>query len=306
MEFENEFFRSVLDGFSDGVYFVDRDRRITYWNRAAERITAYAAEDVVGSRCYDEILVHVDDTGSRLCHQACPVAATIADRLTREAHVYLHHRDGHRVPVRVRVAPLVGPDGELLGAIEAFSDDSAQMAALQRIQELEQAVYLDALTGLANRAYTEIELRARLDEMKRYGWQFGVLFIDVDRFKSINDRLGHDAGDQTLRVVARTLANNARSFDLVGRWAGDEFVAVLVNVDRDRLAALAERSRFLIEGSRPVLAGGAAVGVTVSVGATIARPDDTPESLISRADALMYASKSAGRNRVALEPGPAR
>lgn len=302
METGDEFFKSVLDGFSDGVYFVDRDRRITYWNRAAERITGFRADQVVGSHCYDEILVHVDDSGCQLCQGGCPVAATLADREVREAHVFLHHRDGHRVPVRVRVAPLFGPEGELVGAVEAFSDNSAQMSALQRIQELEQAVYIDVLTGLANRAYTEIELRSRLDEMARYGWPFGVLFIDVDCFKSINDRLGHEAGDQALRVVARTLASNARSFDLVGRWGGDEFVAILVNIDRDRLAALAERSRLLIEGSRPVLPAGEAVPVTVSIGAVMARPDDSPESLISRADALMYASKSGGRNRVTFEP----
>ncbi|MFZ5786381.1 MAG: sensor domain-containing diguanylate cyclase [Acidobacteriota bacterium] len=304
MGFQDEFFRSVLDSFSDGVYFVDRERRITYWNRAAERITGYLAEDVVGSHCYDEILVHVDDSGKHLCHDGCPVAATIVDRAIREADVYLHHRDGHRVPVKVRVAPLVNPEGELIGAVEAFSDNSAQMSALQRIQELEKAAYLDTLTGLANRAFTEIELNSRLEEMRRYGWPFGVLFLDVDRFKSINDRFGHEVGDQALRVVARTLASNARSFDLVGRWGGEEFVAILVNVDRERLAALAERTRLLVEGSSVALQSGETLQVTVSIGAAPARPDDTAESLIARADALMYASKSAGRNRVTLEPPP--
>ncbi|MEW6337650.1 MAG: diguanylate cyclase [Acidobacteriota bacterium] len=304
MGFQDEFFRSVLDSFSDGVYFVDRERRITYWNRAAERITGYLAEDVVGSHCYDEILVHVDDSGKHLCHDGCPVAATIVDRAIREADVYLHHRDGHRVPVKVRVAPLVNPEGELIGAVEAFSDNSAQMSALQRIQELEKAAYLDTLTGLANRAFTEIELNSRLEEMRRYGWPFGVLFLDVDRFKSINDRFGHEVGDQALRVVARTLASNARSFDLVGRWGGEEFVAILVNVDRERLAALAERTRLLVEGSSVAVQSGETLQVTVSIGAAPARPDDTAESLIARADALMYASKSAGRNRVTLEPPP--
>lgn len=124
-----------------------------------------------------------------------------------------------------------------------------------------------------------------------------MLFIDVDRFKEINDRHGHAVGDRALSVVAKTLRAAARSFDLVGRWGGEEFVAVLVNVDGRRLAAIAGRFHTLVASSRLSIDGGHTT-VTVSVGATLADPRDTAEELVGRADGLMYRSKEAGRNRV--------
>ncbi len=294
-----EFFRALLDNLHDGVYFVDAERRISYWNKGAERISGYAAEAVVGSFCFNEILMHVDCAGTRLCHHGCPLAATLADGEAREAAVFLHHRDGHRVPVQVRVAPVRDRDGRVTGAVETFTDNTAGMAALQRIEELRAAAYIDALTGVANRAFTEITLRAKLEELGRYGWPFGVIFLDIDGFKTVNDGHGHDVGDRVLATVARTLAGSARSFDLVGRWGGEEFLVVAVNVDEARLRLLAERFRLLVAGSA-VPSGRGDIAVTVSVGATLARPGDDPAAVVKRADAAMYESKRAGRNRAAF------
>ena len=299
MASESELLRSFFATFHDGVYLVDRNRRITFWNRGAERISGYPADAMVGAHCHDDLLMHVDHTGTRLCQGRCPLAETLVDGQSREADVYLHHRDGHRVPVRVRVSPVVDAAGEITGAIEVFTDNSARMEALDRVQDLERVAYVDPLTGLANRALTAITLQARVDELTRYGWPFGVLFVDVDQFKSVNDRLGHDAGDTVLRAVAATLRNAMRGFDLVGRWGGEEFVVLLANVDAPKLLAVAERLRALVEAS-VVSAGGAENVVTISVGGTLAVAGETVESIIARADLLMSASKEAGRNRVTI------
>jgi diguanylate cyclase (GGDEF)-like protein/PAS domain S-box-containing protein len=299
VSFESEFFRSLLDNFHDGVYFVDRNRLITYWNKGAERISGYTVDDTVGTHCFDELLRHVDDKGERLCFGRCPVAATIEDGAIREAEVYLHHKQGHRVPVQVRVAPIRDPDGNVVGAVEVFSDNSSKMTALQRVQELERTAYVDPLTGLATRLLTEITLRSRLEELSRYGWPFSVLFIDIDQFKAVNDTLGHPVGDTFLRTVAGTLRGAARAFDLVGRWGGEEFVVILANTDAVRLAGVAERFRVLVQES-VVTAGGAEHVATVSIGGTQARTGDSVETVVARADALMYRSKQAGRNRVTI------
>ncbi len=299
MPFESELFKSLIDNFADGVYFVDRERTITYWNRGAERISGFTAEETVGSKCFDELLMHIDGAGTRLCHAGCPLAATIEDGEPREIEVFLHHKQGHRVPVLVRAAPIRDQAGTVIGALEVFSDNSPKMVALQRAHDLEKIAFLDPLTGLANRTFTEITLRARLEELVRYGWSFGLLFIDVDHFKEINDRYGHPVGDQALSIVANTLKAAARSFDLVGRWGGEEFVAVLVNVGDRKLDAIAERFLTLVGSSRlPV--DGTHTRVTVSIGATLADPRDTVDELVARADALMYGSKQAGRNRVTV------
>jgi PAS domain S-box-containing protein len=137
VDHDAEFYRDLVDRMSDGVYFVDRSRRITYWSRGAERLTGYRAADVLGKRCRDRLLNHVDENGAPLCGAACPLAATMRDGQARDAPGFMHHADGHRQPVWVRSAPLTGEDGIVTGAVEVFSDDSATTAARARAEELE-------------------------------------------------------------------------------------------------------------------------------------------------------------------------
>ena len=108
---DKEFYQDLLDQISDGVYFVTRDRRITYWNGGAERITGFGAEEVLGHSCSEGMLRHIDDTGRQLCLRGCPLAAVMTDGKRREVQVYLHHKDGHRVPVTVRGSALRNPAG---------------------------------------------------------------------------------------------------------------------------------------------------------------------------------------------------
>ena len=296
----DNFYHTILDDLYDGVYFVDRDRRITFWNKGAERITGYPAAEVVGSRCFDNILMHVDDKGTLLCKEHCPLAATILDGAERTADVYLRHKDGHRVSVNIRITPLRNERGEITGGAEVFADNSQKLSAIARTEAFEKLAYLDPLTGTANRRYAEITLHARYEEFQRYGWPFGVVFIDIDRFKTINDEFGHAAGDEILKMVAKTLINSARSFDVVARWGGDEFIAVIANVEKEQLIATANRFRTLVEQS--IRVPGPVQQVTISVGATLARSDDTEATVLERADRFMYASKSAGKNSVTTDP----
>lgn len=297
---DNEFYRNLLDNLYDGVYFVDFERKITYWNKSAERITGYKSSELIGKHCWDNILIHIDDHGNNLCKRSCPLEETIADGHPRETEAYLHHKDGHRVPVLIRTAPIRNPAGTVVGAIEIFSDNSSKIAFLHRIEELQRMAILDHLTGLTNRRYIEMSLEARLSEMHRYGWPFGVLFIDIDNFKRINDVYGHDTGDEVLKMVARTFINNSRPFDTVGRWGGEEFVAIILNVSEDLLYSIANRLRILVEQSS-LSADSDNIRVTISVGATFAQQTDTVETLLKRADQLMYQSKIAGRNCVTMK-----
>jgi diguanylate cyclase (GGDEF)-like protein/PAS domain S-box-containing protein len=293
------FYKTLLDNLYDGVYFVDSDRTITYWSKGAERITGYTTPEVLGKSCYDNILLHVDKDGNSLCSEICPLMNTINDGKVRDADVYLHHKDGHRVPITMHVAPIHDDHGAIIGGVEIFTDNTPAVIALNRLAELERLAYVDELTGLANRRYAEITLRSRLEELQRYGWRFGVLFIDIDHFKDINDRFGHDRGDEVLKMVAKTLQNSVRTFDVVSRWGGEEYVVVIANVEGNELTTTANRCRLLVERSSiPTVPS---LHVTISVGATPARTDDTIDSLIKRVDMLMYKSKQAGRNRSTVE-----
>jgi len=299
MNLDKDSLRRILDSLHDGLYFVDRDRVITYWNKAAERVSGFSASEVIGRSCADSILTHVDGDGNYLCKGMCPLAATISDGRPREAEIYLHHKDGHRIPVSVRVSTLTDRDGRIIGGIELFTDISNQAANALRVKELEKLALLDRLTQLANRTYIEREIKSRFQEMKRFNLSSGILFIDIDYFKNFNDTYGHIVGDEVLKFVSRTFSVNSRPFDLYGRWGGEEFIGIIRDIDGGGLKRLGNRLRLLVENAY-ILHEGKRLQVTVSIGATLIKDKDTISSLVKRADALLYQSKERGRNRLTM------
>ena len=299
MNIEPDSYMRIIDNLHDGLYYTDRKRVIRYWNKAAERITGYSASEVIGSACSDNILVHVDADGNNLCKGMCPLADTMEDGKPREVDVYLHHKKGHRIPVSVRVNPLTDNEGTIIGGVELFTDIRSREANELRIKELERLALLDELTQLANRRYVETELRNLLAEKKRFHVPLGILFMDIDHFKSVNDTYGHDAGDEVLKMTADTLVSNARPFDLYGRWGGEEFIGVLRNLQVENLEEVANRIRLLIEKSY-IEHNGEQLSVTISMGATMVKDEDSLETLIKRADGLLYQSKNNGRNLVTV------
>lgn len=297
MNLDKGSFQSIIDNLYDGLYFVDQERTITYWNKAAEKISGFAAAEVLGKSCFDNILNHVDADGKQLCLGRCPLERTIADSEPREGEVYLHHRDGHRIPVSVRVSVLTDDKGKVIGGIELFTDISNHSANELRLKELERMALLDRLTQIANRNHIETELQIRFEEKKRYHVPFGILFVDIDHFKQFNDTYGHDVGDEVLKYVAKTLVKNSRPFDLYGRWGGEEFIGIIRNIDRQNLEHLGNRLRSLVETSY-ISQGNKQLHVTISIGATLVDEGDTMDTLIKRADILLYESKMSGRNRL--------
>ncbi len=300
MSFEKDFYKNLIDNLYDGVYFVDRDRRITYWNKGAERISGYSAEQVIGRRCRDNLLNHVTANGISLCQDHCPLSAVMEDGKPREAEVYLHHADGYRVPIMVRATALRDEEGKIVGAVETFSNNESVINARRRLSEMNQLARTDSLTRIGNRQHLERRLRAAIVEFEDSQSMAGLLFVDLDHFKKINDTYGHDVGDLALCMVANTFRLALRVTDTVGRWGGEEFVAILHDISGERaLSTAAEKIRTLIEASRLDIHGNS-LSVTASIGATLLYSNDTPQSLIRRADGLMYRSKQAGGNRVTV------
>ena len=289
-------FIHTFDNMPIAAYFVDKNRKITYWNQAAETISGFPATDVIGSHCFDNLLMHIDETGKHLCHGPCPLALTIQDGNPRTAEVFLHHKSGHRVPVRIYTSPLLDNHNTIIGGVEIFTDMSDYSRLLDKLRQLENIAMFDDLTGLPNRLHIKTELDIRFHEMARYGTSFAVLFIDIDNFKDFNDRYGHHIGDQILKTVAATLNASSRPFDIFARWGGEEFVGILKILDPETLKVIAERYRRLIKNSS-IHFQDHMIGITVSIGGTIATMTDTIESVVDRADRLMYKSKQNGRDR---------
>lgn len=292
-------FMGLIKNLNDGLYLVDKHRKIVFWNDMSEKITGFPAAQVVGSFCYDNILMHIDAEGRKICTDLCPLAHTINDGIPRSAEVFLHHRDGHRVPVIVRITPLKDKNGKIIGAAELFSEFGSKSLLMDRIHSLEKLAMIDHLTGLPNRHFMEKELLAGLNEMEREWRFFAIIFLDIDNFKSFNDTYGHSAGDNILKIVSKTLLSASRPYDVFGRWGGEEFLGIIRNVDIKLLKQICERYRVLIEKSN-VEIGGKQVNITVSIGTAMAQVDDTVQSAVDRADAMMYESKKKGKNRITV------
>ena len=291
-------FRHILDAISDGVYVTGPDRTIVYWSAGAERITGYAADEVVGRRCDEEILVHTDLTGARLCVSGCPLQDCID---TGEEHaineVFLKRKDGERLAVYVKTA-VFEIEGrrhgvEIFGELESVA--GKQLAG--RIQELSDSAVSDPLTGLFNRRYLDAALAQHYAMFKRLGRRYGVIQMDIDTLKEINDRLGHAVGDEAIRFVADILSDNAREMDITARVGGDEFVIICGLAAPDDLTVYGRRLVRLVHDSRLALVEDSGLRVTVSAGGSLVAVDDPDErAALARADAAMYTAKHRGRD----------
>jgi diguanylate cyclase (GGDEF)-like protein/PAS domain S-box-containing protein len=297
---DTAFYRDILDAMADGVYFVDRERRVTYWNRAAERLSGYSAGEVLGRRCADNILRHVDVLGAPLCVRGCPLAATMDDGEVRECEVYMHHKLGHRTPVLVRASPLRGPDGGIAGAVEIFSSAIKASTLRQELEALRRETLTDPLTGAGNRRFAELTMASLDSQAEEQQLTYGVLMADIDHFKAVNDTHGHQAGDRVLAMVGRTISQALRALDTCCRYGGEEFVVFSPNTDLDALRGLGERLRMLVERSWLDEAD-KSIRVTASFGGALSAPGEAAAATLARADRNLYRAKDTGRNRVCLD-----
>jgi diguanylate cyclase (GGDEF)-like protein/PAS domain S-box-containing protein len=291
----------LLDSLYDGVYFADLDRKITYWNKGAERLTGYTSEEAVGRHCFDNFLMHMDDSGTLLCFAGCPLRRTIIDGEEREGQLFLLHKAGHRVPVSVRVAPIRDEQGAITGAVEVFSDNSATRDVLLKLEkracELEALAYSDPLTGVANRRYFELKIQQAIEEIEIFDRPYGLILIDLDDFKAVNDSYGHAAGDAVLKQTCETLLHCLRPSDVLGRWGGDELVILARDVTSDSLEQLAGRCRQVVSETSIPMSGGQ-VNVKISLGPILLEKGESSTSAFVRADRLLYVTKYVAKSQM--------
>jgi len=168
---------------------------------------------------------------------------------------------------------------------------------LEQARRLEISLFEDSLTGLYNRRFVMTQLGALISGARRHGRPLSVAMIDVDRFKSFNDRYGHAMGDRVLPAVAAALPDRMRAEDYLGRLGGEEFLALLPDTDEDAAGPMAERLRTTVDAVRVPTSGGM-LSVTVSLGWATWEADEDVDSLVHRADEALYRAKQAGRDRV--------
>jgi PAS domain S-box-containing protein/diguanylate cyclase (GGDEF)-like protein len=303
MRLNKKFFRILLNQLSDGVFFVDRDRTILYWNLGAERISGCLAKEMIGKKCSEDLLNHIDAQGVKLCEGNCPMLQTLSDGREREAELYLQHRDGHRVPVLVQVLAIRDSKDRIAGAVQIFRDNSQKVMFQERIQKLEKSTLFDPDTGLGNRQYIENHLKGKLEKLKRYPDPFGVLCLGIDGFEQLNAP-GHRSKLDAVKMLGRILTHNTRPFDTLGYLGDGKFLALIDNVEETQLFSIAKKFCFLAEHSS-VLTQGSEVPVTISIAGRAADPETTMEILLQSLEKkLLEIQNNRGNQAVILRKKP--
>lgn len=288
-------FRSLFELAPVGMAVVTPGGRFAEVNPALCRLLGYDAAELSGLGFDD---VTPDEDVRRDVEQ---LARIFVDGVPFTVEKRYVSKRGAVIWVSVTVARLT--DTEPLQAVAIVNDITARK---EHDHELLHRAMHDPLTGLANRALVTERLAHALARSGRTGEPTGVAFVDLDMFKKVNDRFGHQVGDQVLREVAARLSAGVRPTDTAGRVGGDEFLVVFEGLT-DGVDDTAERLRA--ELARPIRCGEVAVAVTASVGVAVAVGGDdvTPDALIARADEALYRAKAGGRNRVeqwgAASPG---
>jgi diguanylate cyclase (GGDEF)-like protein/PAS domain S-box-containing protein len=283
----------LLDAVGQAVIATDLEGKVLYWNRAAEGIYGWSSEEVLGRRLGDLTVPE------EFRDQAEEVVSELRAGRTWSGETRLRRKDGSYVPVLGTATPLFDDRKNLVGMI-GVSADISQRKALE--EELEHRASHDPLTGLPNRS-TFVERIGHALQRTRRGQnsrKVGVLFMDLDGFKTINDSLGHEAGDRLLIAVAERLKNRLRPEDTLARFGGDEFAVLLEDVaDSSDVIRVAQR---IVESLRePFTVDEHRVIVSTCVGITLgsAHTNDDPERMLRDADAAMYRAKEQGPSRYA-------
>ncbi|MFC5478288.1 putative bifunctional diguanylate cyclase/phosphodiesterase [Massilia suwonensis] len=282
----------TLDSIGDGVISVDMHGRVDYLNVAAEEMTGWSGAEADG-RPVAEVLVIVDAASGEPAVN--PVGAVLESGHDQalEREVVLVGRHGVRKAIDDSAAPIFDWNDRIVGAVMVFRDISATVALTSTMRHLAQH---DFLTKLPNRVLLNDRITQAIAMARRGAAGPALLFLDLDKFKHINDSLGHDVGDRLLQAVAARLLDCVRLSDTVSRHGGDEFVILLADERRPHAAALAAE-KILIALSTPFLIEGQQLHTSTSIGISVFPADGVDAgALIRNADTAMYHAKERGRN----------
>jgi diguanylate cyclase (GGDEF)-like protein/PAS domain S-box-containing protein len=291
---ERERMASVtLDSIGDGVITTDQFGATRYINRAGEQLTGWPRQLAAGQNI-ESVLPLVDETGTELEH-AVYKCLLKQEAVGLSSHTQLVTRDGRHIPVEDTAAPIRLDDGELLGAVVVFRDVTHQRALSS---QLSWHASHDVLTGLYNRREFEQQVARALQGSKQDDYTHALLFIDLDRFKLVNDTAGHAAGDALLQVLANLLQQKMRESDVLARLGGDELGVLLTHCRMDQGRIIAEETRQLIKDFRFVWDDhsfeiGASIGMV-----EISSDSKSVSDLLVAADEACYIAKDEGRNRI--------
>ncbi|NLZ16138.1 MAG: diguanylate cyclase [Desulfobulbaceae bacterium] len=285
-------YEMILDFAENGISGLDREGNISYINQAGQRLLGYRAEEALGKNCRE--IFRIARSGSNSFNEdCCPfVNPEYKKAVVRFDEIRIERRDGTTFPADLRATPII-QDGQLTGGVVVFQDITERQKAAQIIRHMASH---DALTNLPNRNFLLQRVPQAISLATRQSRRLFLLFIDLDRFKPINDQYGHSVGDIVLVQVGKRLSRTMRASDSVCRLGGDEFV-VLLESAATLAGAIMVAERIIELLNEPIQIKDLSCSIGASIGIAVF-PDDSEdtETLLRHADQAMYAAKKKGRN----------
>ncbi len=282
---------TAFENMLEGVMVSDADHRIVQVNRAFERITGYSAREAIGQT------PHLLNSGRQDAEFYRKFFATLEKRGEWQGEIWNRRKNGEIYPQWLSVKAVSDRDSKVSSHVSVFADITDSKESEHKLWQL---AHHDALSNLPNRLLLTARLEHAIQRAHRTAGNLALLFIDLDRFKNINDSLGHRAGDELLQEIADRLQSGVHEDDTVARLGGDEFIVLLEDLpDANSAQRIADR----IAGSlaQPLTVRGKSLVMTASIGISLYPKDaDDTESLMQHADAAMYRAKAQGRNRIAF------
>jgi diguanylate cyclase (GGDEF)-like protein/PAS domain S-box-containing protein len=293
LEVEKERAMVTLQSIGDAVVTTDSQMRIEYMNPVAEQMIGWSTEQAQGLHMDDVFNIVNEATRARAVN---PIRECLAENriVGMENHTILIRKtDRHEFHIEDSAAPIRLANGTVVGAIMVFHDVSERQALQLNLKHI---AYHDALTGLPNRAFFQSHLSKAITMAKSMNKRVAVMFLDLDRFKAINDSLGHQVGDQLITQAAQRISACVRSGDVIARMGGDEFTATLEGLGDPSDAAIVAQN-IIAAVSKPYEINGHELFITASIGiSTFPVDGEDIETLLKNADIAMYQAKYAGRD----------
>jgi diguanylate cyclase (GGDEF)-like protein/PAS domain S-box-containing protein len=294
-----ETFRSILESLQIGVYLVDRNQKILFWNDGAERITGYLRQDVVGRFGRENLLAHADDSTGESADVDAAFDSMLRDGRPAVAEVSLRHKSGHRIPVRLRAVPLRDRDGAIIGAAESFDETMSAADWDRRQSKLAGYGCLDQSTGALNHAFTQSHLRESLATFVEHRIPFSIVCVQADKMDDFRAAYGPGAITAIVRAIAQTLETSLRPTDFLGRFSENQFLAILTECSSTEIGRVVERLKKMVTLSE-IKWWGDALSVTASFGGTTVKPGDTTDSILERAQKSLRQSVATGGNCITV------
>ncbi len=279
---------AIVESSNDAIIVKDLNGIITNWNSGAERIFGYRASEIIG--CSISLLIPPD----RLEEESKIMKLVKRGKLTDHFETVRWGKGDKPIDVSVTISPVKNSEGKIIGASKIARDITQRKGSQERIQYL---AHYDSLTGLPNRTLLADRMKIAIGNAARYSKRLALLFVDLDRFKLVNDSLGHEIGDKLLKVAAERMQSTIRHIDTISRLGGDEFIVLLSQiVAAEDAARVAEK--LIAAVSEPYRIEEHELLLTASVGISIYPESGTEaNSLLRNADTSMYSAKESGRNR---------